>query len=67
MSKQAEFKVMTTKLRKNQKRAAFQDVIESLSEQMAELGDLDNALLIAPKGATHRQVALALRRIEADQ
>lgn len=59
------FQISCAKLRKNQKRAKFDDVVREIWGQMDDLGhDLDNAILIGPKGATHRQVLLALKKIE---
>lgn len=59
------YKVMACeKLRRNQKRARFDDVLESIGAQIDDLGgDLENALIIAPKNATHRQVQMAIARL----
>jgi hypothetical protein len=59
----AKFAISCTRLRKNQKRARFSDVVESVQGQLNELGNnLTNALIVGPKGATERQVLLALKQ-----
>ena len=56
----ARYKVMTSK----GKRPPFSEVVLSIHEQLDDLDhDLKNALIVAPKGATFRQVGMALRRI----
>lgn len=57
----ATYKVMTSK----GKRPPFSEVMQSIHEQMDDLGhDLTDVLIVAPKGATFRQVGMALRRID---
>jgi hypothetical protein len=59
-----KFKIVLSKNWKRMKRAKFQDVVDSIWEQMDDLShDLSDAILVAPRRASARQVLLALKRI----
>lgn len=59
----ATYKVITSK----GKRPPFAEVVQSVHKQLDDLGhDLRNAVIVAPNGATFRQVGMALRRIDQD-
>jgi len=61
----ARFKVSFDKDYRQKKRPKFEDVVCEIWEQLDDLGhDLRNAMLVAPEGATPRQVTRALNEIE---
>ena len=61
----ARFKVSFAADYRQKKRPKFEDVVREIWEQLDDLGhNLNNAMLVAPEGATPRQVSLALNEIE---
>jgi hypothetical protein len=61
----ARFSISVDRNYRNLKRPKFSDVVRELWGQLDDLGhDLDNALLVAPRGASFRQCLLALNEIK---
>jgi hypothetical protein len=64
----ARFSISVDRNYKHMKRPPFDEVVRSMWEQLDDLGhDLDNALLVAPRGASFRQCLLALNEVKRQQ